>query len=393
MRWANTKKWWLIAIGIGLLIVVSAAQGNVIDQLRQLLGQNEWSQWESFREAFVSKDGRVVDHSEADLRTVSEGQGYAMFFALVANDRTTFNKLATWTENNLSQGDLTKRLPAWIWAKHGNEWGVTDTNSAADADLWIAYALLEASKQWCNKPYEVKAKALAERILNEETLEIEGLGLTLLPGKQGFVNSDGSVKLNPSYVPPFILAQFANHWASDPRWANVYLASQRLLIQSANKGSYSDWLLFRNGQPERLATDTKGDFDAIRAYLWLGMTAKTDPTRATLARLQRPFLEETTKKGAVPLWAEPSTQSFSQEAGPPGFQAALVPLADTEGMQTLADTLIKKTIQSESPQAWLNYGYYNSVLTLFGKGHHEKRYSFNAQGELQLSSKGPARCE
>ncbi len=92
----------------------------------------------------IDSQGRVIDHSAQD-RTTSEGQSYAMFFALVDNDRIRFDKLLNWTEVNLAGGDLTQRLPAWSWGKSPDgSWKILDQNPAADADLWIAYSLLEA---------------------------------------------------------------------------------------------------------------------------------------------------------------------------------------------------------------------------------------------------------
>ena len=49
-------------------------------------GRTKWTLWESYAERFINGDGRVIDFDAKD-RTTSEGQSYAMFFALVANDR------------------------------------------------------------------------------------------------------------------------------------------------------------------------------------------------------------------------------------------------------------------------------------------------------------------
>ncbi len=72
-----------------------------------------WPAWESFRGHFINDSGRVVDPSSG--QTTSEGQSYALFFALAANDRTAFDRILRWTEDNLASGDLTSRLPAWRW--------------------------------------------------------------------------------------------------------------------------------------------------------------------------------------------------------------------------------------------------------------------------------------
>src|SRR5262249_22420540 len=112
----------------------------------------EWPPlWKSYSNGFLDGQIRVVDRDAGD-RTTSEAQAYAMFFALVANDRPRFDGLLHWTEKNLASGDLSMHLPAWLWGKDRNDhWGVVDSNSASDADVWMAYTLLEAGKAW-NEP-------------------------------------------------------------------------------------------------------------------------------------------------------------------------------------------------------------------------------------------------
>ena len=102
-----------------------------------------WPMWDQFK-AVGMEGARVVDYSDARAVTTSEGQSYAMFFALVDNDRETFEEMLQWTENNLSAGDITKNFAAWLWGKDGSQWTILDTNNAVDSDMWIAYCLLEA---------------------------------------------------------------------------------------------------------------------------------------------------------------------------------------------------------------------------------------------------------
>lgn len=143
-----------------------------------------WPAWEHFKQAYISDSGRVVDPSDARKITTSEGQSYAMFFALAANDRKAFDNLLQWTQNNLAQGSLSDHLPAWLWGKKDEEsWTVLDTNSASDADLWIAWSLLEAGRLWKNDAYTRLGKSLLDRIAKEEVVKVPGPGLMLLPGK------------------------------------------------------------------------------------------------------------------------------------------------------------------------------------------------------------------
>ena len=155
----------------------------------------DWPEWQQFKQHYISEQGRVIDTSSPKKITTSEGQSYGLFFALVANDRPTFENILQWTQNNLAQGDLSARLPAWLWGmkekdKNGKqEWGVLDTNSASDSDLWIAYSLMEAGRLWKVRSYQSLGFLLLQRIAREEVAELPGFGEMLLPGRVGFAHS------------------------------------------------------------------------------------------------------------------------------------------------------------------------------------------------------------
>lgn len=175
---------------------MNAFRGVLLSVLMLAAGQVsaacQWPAWEQFKKAYVSAEGRVIDPSDARKITTSEGQSYALFFALAANDRQGFDKLFQWTQNNLAQGDLRAHLPGWLWGKKSeDEWTVLDSNSAADSDLWIAWALLEAGRLWKVDNYTEVGKALLARIADEEVADVPGLGPSVLPGKVGFADDKG----------------------------------------------------------------------------------------------------------------------------------------------------------------------------------------------------------
>src|SRR4051795_328025 len=96
---------YLLAVALMFTTVSGICQGQIV-----------WPLWESYTRAAIDQQGRVIDHSAQD-HTTSEGQSYAMFFALVANDRVRFEKLLRWSEINLANGNLAQQLPAWAWGK------------------------------------------------------------------------------------------------------------------------------------------------------------------------------------------------------------------------------------------------------------------------------------
>ena len=90
-------------------------------------GQTTWpALYRNYTGAFLDTQIRVIDRDAGD-RTTSEGQAYAMFFALVANDRPRFDGLLRWAEQNLAAGDLTAQLPR---AGYGAATRTTDGESS-----------------------------------------------------------------------------------------------------------------------------------------------------------------------------------------------------------------------------------------------------------------------
>ncbi|GAA3549888.1 cellulose synthase complex periplasmic endoglucanase BcsZ [Zobellella aerophila] len=340
----------------------------------------DWPAWQRFRQAYISEQGRVIDPAGDRQVTTSEGQSYGMFFALVADDRDTFERLLLWTQDNLAAGDLTARLPAWLWGRNEQQqWTVLDPNSASDADLWLAYDLLEAGRLWQNRRYRVLGTLLLQRIAREEVADIPGLGPMLLPGKVGFVGQQDWT-LNPSYLPPQLLARFAGF---EGPWQAMRRSNHQLLLEAAPAGLVPDWVVWQQPQgglpdPE---TGSTGSYDAIRSYLWAGMLADEDPHREALIMHFQPMVELTATLGAPPERVDALTGAASG-TGPVGFSAALLPLL----RGTAAADAQRRRLAVQPPG---DRAYYDAVLTLFGEGWDRRRYAFNQAGEL-LTSWGDA---
>lgn len=342
----------------------------------------DWPTWQQFKQYYISEGGRVIDPSNPRRITTSEGQSYGLFFALVANDRETFDRLLAWTENNLSAGDITARLPAWLWGQHReHNWDIIDPNSASDADLWIAYSLLEAGRLWDSRQYQTMGTLLLQRIAKEEVVNIPGLGEMLLPGKIGFSDND-SWRLNPSYLPPQLLARFAT--LAGP-WKEMVDVNQRLWLETAPHGFSPDWVVWhkdKGWQPDETQPNV-GSYDAIRIYLWAGMLPNDSPQKVALIQHFQPMADVTQQQGVPPEKADALTGKTTGH-GPVGFSAALLPFLASSpaplNQQALSEQ--QKRVQDSSLGA---DAYYSAVLTLFGQGWAQKRYSFNSKGELQPS--------
>lgn len=340
-----------------------------------------WPAWDYFRTHYVSSDGRVVDASTPRQVTVSEGQAYALFFALVANDQHAFERLLNWTQNNLSQGDLSRTLPAWLWGRGDDgTWKVLDSNPASDADVWIAYVLFEAARLWREPKYKQLAHALAARIVQEEVATVPGLGATLLPAPVGFVDQQ-TFRLNASYLPIQAFRALHRHTGHDV-WGDVVSSSRKIIVGSAPRGFAADWVEYRadTGFISDRSTKGVGGYNAIRVYLWTGMLADKDPLKRLLANHLAPMVTRSAQRDAVV--EEIDTQSLIEKgSGGHGFSAALLPLL-VHHRQT--DALTHHRSVAAAHVAKNNQSYYNDALSLFGLGWIEQRYRFEANGFLKV---------
>ncbi len=359
-----------------------------------------WPLWESYSAKFLDGQGRVIDHGANDVST-TEGQAYAMFFALVTNDRNRFQKLLEWTETNMANGDLTLRLPAWSWgkSKEGN-WGVLDSHSAADADLWMAYTLCEAGRLWRADRYSKLGEVMASRVAQQELVLVPGVGTTLLPGSDGFHPQPGTFFLNPSYLPPMLLAYFARKQPTAP-WGEALSSLPAML--GTDGGFVMDWLKAENGAVKPSATpaaaqDTSGagkdaqplgSYDAIRVYLWMGLAdSRTRGVHAAMEKMQGMALY---LAGHVtpPLSVDPSGKVVNADA-PPGFSAAVIPYLhalNLKPQEKAQEARLEATKDSNSGLYGHDGSYYDQNLALFSTGWAEERFRFESDGKLRVKWK------
>lgn len=341
-----------------------------------------WAAWASFAQVFVQADGRVIDRT-AGSRSTSEAQAYGLFFALVANDRQRFDLILRWTSNNLAAGDLKTNLPAWLWGlREDGAWGVRDANPASDADLWMAYSLIEAGRLWRHPAYTTVGLAMLEQIKATELAVVPGLGLMLLPAPQGFKGQDGSWRFNPSYLPEFQFRWLAATDAQGP-WKEVWENHMKAMRVLLTIGIAPDWYeVMADGKivPDR-QTKTLSSYDAIRVPLWAGLTPALGDRDNELTTLLKPLAARLKQMEAPPEKLDFVSGAASGGA-PVGFAAALLPfLASLD-----EDSAIRQRLRLKNSRAGGNLGspphYYDQALGMFGEGWDSKRFHFDLDGRL-----------
>lgn len=268
--------WIIRVVGVISLLVVTCTASAYgprveIDPAVDLIARA----WSGYGKRFIQQDGRV-QRPQNGGDTVSEGQAYALLIASLLDDRKTFDRVLDWTERHLSRkGRTGDHLLAWHW-EPGK--GVTDWNSASDADLDYALALITASARWRDERYAQKARLILSDLLNLETEMVNGRRY-LLPGS--WRKGRDSYIINPSYSSP---AHFRIFFActGDPRWNDLIEGSYHL-IETVSKGFAGvpgvglvpDWLLLTADGALMRAEGFSDRFswDAIRTPWRLGMDA------------------------------------------------------------------------------------------------------------------------
>jgi endoglucanase len=357
--------------------------------------QQPWPLWEAYAQHFIDGQGRVVDHTAGD-RTTSEGQAYALFFALVDNDQARFAKILSWTEANLAGGDLTLHLPAWSWGKKtADQWTVLDQNPASDADLWLAYDLLEAGRLWRNPRYSNLGQTIAARIAQQEVVSVPTYGITLIAGPSGFHPTPDTWIVNPSYLPLPILAYLSQTVPQAP-WGEVRKTYPALVTGGTPSGFAMDWVSLSGqglrpvpapvvSQTAGLESVAAGSYDAIRVYLWAGISHPDTPGAQYLYK-QLGGMTDYMKGGALtPPLAVDMTGKVVVADSPPGFSAALIPFLQSQGLKAQAKVQADRlagTLNTSTGLYGQSQAYYDQNLALFATGWSEKRYRFDQNGKL-----------
>lgn len=236
--------------------------------------------WEAYRQRFIQADGRVIDW-EAEARSTSEGQAYAMLRSVFIDDPKTFALTLTWAEKNLRRDQPADTLWAWKWGRYGqNQWGILDRNFASDADVDAITALILASRRW-NRPDYLRLAQSKLRDVWMLAIVPVGKQRYLLPGPREAFQQPTKLILNPSYFSPAAFRLFAQVDRSHD-WLSLVNSSYQMLEKSAALSTLqlpSDWLALDTETQQfqaLLGTEpifSRYGFDAYRVWWRLALDA------------------------------------------------------------------------------------------------------------------------
>lgn len=215
-----------------------------------------------YKENFMSKDGRIIDYERGSI-TTSEGQSYMMLRSLIMDDKKTFDLVYKWSKDNLQRED---KLFAWLWGKSGSEYKILDQNSASDADVDIAFALLLAYQIYADESYLQEALPIIQSIWDKEVKRVNNF-LVLMPGVEQALHD--RIEVNPSYFSTYAFKLFQKYddlhdWFLLVDSSYYYLEKASM---ATSTGLYPDWFFIEDGNVV-LDESSRSDFsyDAIRVF-------------------------------------------------------------------------------------------------------------------------------
>ncbi len=311
--------------------------------------------WDHYKNRFISQDGRVIDIYQNRI-SHSEGQGYGLLLSVQNNDPSTFNRILSWTQDNLMVRK--DSLTAWSWGRlFSGEWNVIDYNNATDGDLLIAWSLILAGERWERPDLKAFGRKIAEAIRSRLVVRWNNQQM-LMPGYFSFITTE-SLTINPSY---FIFPAFDQFARLDAGGFWKDLSGQCMaLTKRSTQGRLKlppDWVILDPGG--KISIDTQKSryfgFDAVRIPLYLAMAGMT-----TQLEIFTEYLSLFHQMGYLPQRVELVNNLVSLDEAPAGFYAVFARCAQLTGdMKTgrkLMDTANRKI--KEEPD-----DYYSNTLYL-----------------------------
>lgn len=411
----------------------------------------EWMQaYAGFKSGYIDSSGRVIRHDQGnDL--VSEGQAYALLFAVMAGDKATFDLVRAWSNANLkrslSGSGKTTFLTMWAWHHNGSS-TVLDWNFATDAenDRWVAYKAAIGLGWDTDGTLLTETNALAADLKN--TILVDGVyGIQVTDEYQMSVagtgghhtNGSGVVaEINMSYFRPHAYSMLKAH-TGDAIWdkaiAGMYYivgkATDNASTLATTAGLPPNWCYYDTGTHDvgplangtagwGYSRDTQYTYDAFRLLYAIYIHAKFYGNSQALAWLQGAIktyftnqwasqghvVAELNHDGSIANNYEKSfftgAARFALVAGDSGNSTAAA-MASTKLTSLLVDNGSYKFYRSDTSgtssayygDSWMlwyfavEYGIYAKLLTdVVGAAIRIQRASDNAQMDIGFTSDG-----
>ncbi|MEP7453558.1 glycosyl hydrolase family 8 [Phyllobacterium sp. SB3] len=329
----------LLALFVSLGSEIAMAQPNDTTRITQ-------ADWAAYKARFVDEAGRIIDDANGNI-SHSEGQGYGLLLAYLANSKADFDLIWSFTRTEFIIRD--DGLAAWKW-EPGTKPHITDINNASDGDILIAYALALAGSAWGRADLTQNAELMIQSIGKFNVIDNQGR-LLLLPGSSGFSQTDrddGPV-INLSY---WVFEAFPHFAAIDKTvdWNKLSDAGISLLDESGGGAGTlpADWLSAKTRLRPAKGFKAEFGYNGLRIPLYLMRAGLTD--RKRLAQLRHLMAPDGTNLAVIDV----SNGIVTETLADPGY--IIIP--------ALIDCVLERKKLPDSVKTFSPTLYYPSTLHL-----------------------------
>lgn len=373
-----------LAVAIAIFVIYKnsmASQVPIVFSERNMLN----ILWQDYKNEYIEKEtGRTLDKQQNNI-TTSEGQAYTMLRAVWMDDKETFDKALKWNADNLKRKE--DNLYSWLFGQKTNgSYGVLTErggyNSATDADIDMAVALLFAHNRWGQDEYLSTAKNIIKDIWTKEIVIVGGKPYLAANNLEKF--SSAKPIINPSYFAPYAFRMFD---IVDPEhdWMAVVDSSYDLLEKTASStlgasstsGLPPDWIVLNKstGQPEQTNIanlSSNFSYDALRVpwrialdHVWF----KEPRAKAYLDKLEFLSAEWKNKHLISSVYGHDGTTIAEAEA--PAMYGGAVGyflVSDPEAAKDVYNEKLKFLFNQDTNSWKSPLSYYDSNWVWFGMG-------------------------
>ncbi len=341
------------------------------------------SLWEGYKAEYLEADSYRTLDKQQNYITTSEGQSYTMLRAVWLGDKDTFDKSWKWTKETLQRKDI--GLMSWLYGKRTNgTYGIITEqggeNTATDADVDIALALIFASARWNEQQYYDEGMKIVNAIWNEEVVRINGLPYLTADNLEKF--SSTTVVINPSYYAPYAYRIFAK-LDKKHAWLKLVDTSYDVLEKSMelnldtdkSAGLPPDWVFMNRktgaiSAPQSPDLTTHFGFNAFRVPWRLALDAQWyDEPRAKELLSKMKFLSTEWNSNAILYTSythdgKPAIKN--QSAAFYGATLGYFMYADPENAKTIYENKLQILLNQDTNKWRITLGYYDDNWAWFG---------------------------
>lgn len=330
MRKRPAIMWSLLAL---IFIGYIAAVLFTINDNQTRLEKTAYDQWRStyLKENNEGTFIKTNPKKKADI-SLSEGHGYGMLITMEAAKRgwaseKEFNDLYRYYQNFRISKD--NPLMSWRQKFEDDKKVAIESINATDGDLDIAYALIEASKQWPDSQsnYQGAAKKLLAGI---KARNYNTTNKLLTVGDWATKDSEAYSLIRPSDIIPSYFDAFAS-FSGDDFWKTLKISSVNVLetLSKQHKtGLIPDFAWVKNNKvtsakKDQVAGANDGNYGANACRIpWRLASSNDKDVNQVLSKMMNFFLEKNTITEGYTLSGKSLSSSQSKNFSAPVLYAA-----------------------------------------------------------------------